>query len=370
MSVYKPAKSSFYQYDFVIKGRRFHGSTGQVTRRAAEAAERRLRAEEAEGRLGDAASWTVDQAAGKWWIEVGQHRADAAEIERKLEWLVAALRPKTRLADLTTAVISDVIERLRVTPYKRGDKGAARVLSNATINRRVIELLRPIMRRAATNWGAKGLQEIDWRALRLVEPRGLVQHYSADQEAAWLAECEPTPALALRLLLTYGLRFGELFFPPEAFDPSGPSLPIQKRKRDVPLVLPLRDDDASDIAARVGRAITAGLPHIWYVEVVDLKGKVELVPLTYSMLRGRIIAAADTAGVNGRRRIHGARHHAGTMALRRTGNLKLAGSLLGHADLKSTARYAHALLDDLRAFVDDLPRNSPEPEASKAKKAS
>ncbi len=37
MSVYKPARSRFWQYDFVQNGRRFHGSTGQETRRAAEA---------------------------------------------------------------------------------------------------------------------------------------------------------------------------------------------------------------------------------------------------------------------------------------------------------------------------------------------
>jgi site-specific recombinase XerD len=58
--------------------------------------------------------------------------------------------------------------------------------------------------------------------------------------------------------------------------------------------------------------------------------------------------------------IHGARHHAGTTVLRKTGNLKLTQKILGHATIQSTMRYAHASEADLRNVVDDLPRNSPE----------
>ena len=35
MSVYKPAKSPYYSYDFVVKGHRFHGSTGATSKREA-----------------------------------------------------------------------------------------------------------------------------------------------------------------------------------------------------------------------------------------------------------------------------------------------------------------------------------------------
>jgi len=36
MSVYKPKKSPFYQYDFWLSGHRFHGSTECTTRKDAE----------------------------------------------------------------------------------------------------------------------------------------------------------------------------------------------------------------------------------------------------------------------------------------------------------------------------------------------
>jgi hypothetical protein len=38
--------------------------------------------------------------------------------------------------------------------------------------------------------------------------------------------------------------------------------------------------------------------------------------------------------------------------LAKTGNLKLTQQLLGHADIKSTMRYAHALEADLRLALD------------------
>ena len=39
MSVYRPKGSPFYHYDFQMRGRRFHGSTGRKSRRDAEAVE-------------------------------------------------------------------------------------------------------------------------------------------------------------------------------------------------------------------------------------------------------------------------------------------------------------------------------------------
>ena len=369
MSVYKPAKSRFFQYDFVIARRRFHGSTGQVTRRAAEAAERRLRIEAAEGRLGEASAHTLDQAAGKWWAEVGSRRADASDVERRVDRLLSIMGRNTIIADITTAAVSTAVQKRRAVMYQRGDeKSVKRLPSNATVNRDIVETLRPILRRAATHWGAKGLPAIAWGDLKLAEPAAPVRVYSYAEQAAWTAECGPATALALRLLLTYGMRYGELFFALDAFDPDGPRLAIRKRKRGVPLALPLRADDAALIAARVGRARAAGLAHIWYAERKLASGRTRLEPLTYHGLKARLTGAADRAGIAGPRRIHGARHHAGSTTVRASGSLKLTQDLLGHADIKSTLRYAHLLEADLRAHLDGLPRNSPEPATPAANK--
>jgi integrase len=52
-------------------------------------------------------------------------------------------------------------------------------------------------------------------------------------------------------------------------------------------------------------------------------------------------------------RFHDNRHTAATRLVRRTGNLKAAQKLLGHADISTTARfYAHVDMDDLRNLME------------------
>ena len=77
----------------------------------------------------------------------------------------------------------------------------------------------------------------------------------------------------------------------------------------------------------------------------------------YYALQSRLRAAAKRAGLTMSRLIHGARHHVGTAMLAETNDLALAKRLLGHADIKSTLRYAHALDGGLRAALNS--RDSP-----------
>jgi len=369
MSVYKPAKSRFWQFDFVIAGKRFHGSTGQASRRAAETVERQRRIEAATGTLGSVAAMSIDQAAGRWWREVGIHRGDARDVERRIERLVGLFGKRRTLAEIDQAAAALAIERRRGQVLVRSKKKGARqyLPSNATVNRDVVETLRPILKRARTHWSGKGaahgLPEIDWRDLRMREPRALSRVYSADEQAAWLDACPDELKAALRLLLVNGLRFGELFFHPDQLDLDAdePTLTLQKgRKRDVILHVPLRRDHARDLAALAGRARAAGLPHLWFEER-KVGREAKLAPFTRSQVEYRLTHAADAAGISGARRIHGARHHAASTVLRRSRNLKAVQALLGHASIHSSQRYAHVLNDDLRGFIeDDETRNSPE----------
>jgi hypothetical protein len=384
VSVYKPAKSRFFQYDFIIQGTRYHGSTGQVTRRAAEKAEARERAKVAEGSYGSRENATLDEAAGRWWDDVGRYRGDSVDVERRLENLAKLIPDTTRLADIDADIVAEAIRKRRLIPYTKSRKeGAKRYFPTpATVNRDVPDTLRTVMRYADELWRGKGLklQAIRWGKLRLEEPAGLVKIYGVEEQAAWRAECGPTVGLALDLLLTYGPRLGELFFELDDFDPEGPRVWVRsqlrpdgsrrrQRKRDTGAhSLPLSVEHGREIAARVGRAREEGLEHIFYVEVKDGEtGKIKLEPLTYYGLQARLNSAAERAKVSPGRRIHGTRHHAGTSVLRKTGNLKLSQRLLGHANIQSTVRYAHALEEDLREALhgadDTSSRNSPEPAA-------
>ncbi len=381
MSVYKPKKSRLWQYDFWIKGRRYSGSTGQTTRRSAERFEENQRRAVAEGKLGEASQLTLNEAAGKWWDEHGHRRGDADQQMDRVKRLVALFPKDVRLAEITTAMVSDAIQKRRGITFKRGkdrlDADGRRVrakeyaVSNSTVNRDVVQTLRPILRRAKRIWGAQGLPEIAWGDLALEGPRPTLRVYSALERAAWTAENGPTAALALRLILTYGMRFGELFFPLHAFEPEGPRLTWMKgRKKDVWHTVPLLQRDAQEIAARVGRARAAELETIWYVEEIDAKGTVTLAPLTYYGLQQRLRTSSKRAGIRQGRVIHGARHHAGTTVQRTYKDAKVTQRLLGHIDPRSTNVYVHAMEDDMLAaleMVDHL-QNSPEPKPTDRKK--
>ena len=133
---------------------------------------RPVRVEAAEGKLGNVAQLTLDLAAGKWWAEVGQHRGDS-DLERqknRLQRLVKLFPKDIRLAEITTATVSDAIQKRKGITFKRGKdkrdddgklvKAKEYAVSNATVNRDVIGCLRPILRRATRIWGAKGLPGI------------------------------------------------------------------------------------------------------------------------------------------------------------------------------------------------------------------
>ncbi len=370
MSVYQSTKSRFYQYDFQFKGKRFHGSTGVEGKREAETFERNLRTKVALGTFDPDEGLTLDHAAARWWEEVGSRLRTKADLERRLTTLITIIGRNVLLTQINTRVVSQAIERRRSQTFTKGldreGRPAKRYpVSNATVNADIISPLRRILRRAETVWEVKGLAKINWRALTLPEPEPKIRIYTPEQQAAWRNECDPVTRFALDLLLRYGLRLGELFFRPDDFDASGPRVVINNRKCG-PHMLPLRQDDGREVSARVGRAKAAGLSHIFFEEVIQPHGTstretVTPVSLTYYGLQSRLRSAAKRAGINLSRVIHGTRHHAGTVMLGKTGNLKLTQQLLGHADIKSTLRYAHALEGDLRHALEDHQRPSHQP---------
>lgn len=357
MSVYKPAKSPYFQYDFQIKGRRFHGSTGVETRRAAEEVERRIRRQAALGELDDASRMTLDQAAARWWDEHGQYLKGGERLEARIERAVTAVGPGVIIGDITTKVIARAIERRRgqARTHSRAE-GARRYLpSDSTVNRDMIDTLRPILNRARRTWEAK-LPEIDWAALRRPEPKPRPTEFAGDEFERMLAQVRPHWHPMIRFASRYGVRLAELFFSLDDLDVTDPDnarVRLRERKGGDEHVIPLLPEDAALMAARLGRARAAGLETIWFREkrLSGPAGKLVLKPLTYGGLEIAVRRAMTRSGLRaskGMRGIHATRHHAAMQTLRKTKNLRVAQLLLGHADIKSTMVYAHAIEDDVR----------------------
>lgn len=328
MSVYP--KGRYWHYDFVYKGRRYHGSTGQETRRNAEAVERAKRLEAATGTGQDAGDLTLDVAVSRYFDEVNHTLAEAVDLQRRINVVLDCVGKGKLLREIDTATIADAIRRRRKYP--------GRTPAPATINRDLIDhTLRPLLNRARKVWGAKSLPAIDWRAVRLKEPKGIVREFSDAEINAWRDGLEPVPRLALDLMLTYGLRFGELFFVAADVDGVGARLTLRNRKAGDTLTVPLVPEHARTLAAMASTR-QADQPVFAY---------------SYWGLMSRLRTAAAKAEL-GARAIHGARHHAATTLLRTTGNLKLTQRMLGHASIQSTMRYAHATESDLRDALNTM----------------
>ncbi len=330
MSVYP--KGRYWHYDFVYRGRRYYGSTGQETRRHAESVERAKRLEAATGTGQDAGDLTLDIAVSRYFDEVNHTLAEAVDLQRRINVVLDCVGKGKLLREIDTATIADAIRRRRKYP--------GRTPAPATVNRDLIDhTLRPLLNRARKVWGARSLPAIDWRAVRLKEPKGIVREFSDAEINAWRDGLEPVPRLALDLMLTYGLRFGELFFLPADVDGVGARLTLRNRKAGDTLTIPLVPEHARTLAAMASTR----------------QADAYVFPYTYWGLMSRLRTAAAKAEL-GARAIHGARHHAATTLLRTTGNLKLTQRMLGHASIQSTMRYAHATESDLRDALNTMHR--------------
>jgi hypothetical protein len=200
MSVYKPARSPYFHFDFEMRGRRFHGTTGETSRRAAEAVEAKIkeaaRAEVAKSRALLSAPMTIDIACDRYWIEIGQHHKRPDQTEWALSWLISALGKNKPIADIGNDDIAKMVARRRGEAVvnaardksRKRSPGGARLISPARVNRSVTEPLRKVLRRARDIWG-QSVQAIDWKSHLLKEPSERIRVLREGDEQARVFAC-------------------------------------------------------------------------------------------------------------------------------------------------------------------------------------
>ncbi len=334
MSVWKPRNSRFFHFDFVHRGVRRHGSTGQTTRRLAEAVERRERARLAEGPAGR--RFTLDEAAGIYFAEVARHQPSARTTRSQLRNLLSGLGKTAALEEIDTAVLARYVARRRARA------------ANATANRE-IELFRRLRAYLATNHEAEvGSKRIDWKALKHPEPRERVRELTGAEEARLMAALpEDFRALAAFALMS-GARLGALIALRWSDLDLSAGRAVLRRKGGGVQVLPLTPAMTALLANR-----PRGAPEVFTYALSRRRppyAKGARRPFTPDGWR-KAWAAALTKAEIADFRFHDLRHTAATRMLRATGNLRAAQKLLGHADVATTARYAHLEEADQRAAM-------------------
>lgn len=334
MSVYKPKGSTIYLYDFRRCGDRFYGSTGQKTKRAAEQFENLKRAEAAiEVRKRPVTS--LDDAAGRYEDKLRADNRWSADTERWIGSLVAALGPQRYMSAIGETEVADYF------------RSRAAVVSGSSVNRE-IDVAKALWRSAA-KYDIGDMP--DWKAMRYAVVKPDPREASFDEEDRIFAQLREDYHPFFRFLLVSGWRLSEVRLLTWAHvDFPGKKARVRLKGGKIAS----RALGAEMLSLIAAQPQIKGCPYVFtYVCRKPRQGRRRGQRYAFSKYgwRKSWFDALEAAGVTDFR-VHDLRHTRGTRIVRRTNNLLLAKEALGHTNIATTLRYAHASDDDVRWALD------------------
>ncbi|WP_128093080.1 tyrosine-type recombinase/integrase [Brucella pituitosa] len=350
----KDSKDGTYSYEFRLRGHRFSGNTRKTSEREALKVERQKR-EEAALEMANAASFqsddlTFEVAVTKYWDEVAQHHKNNLTTLWALDWLAASIGRKTKLSKINDRKVAELVAKRRndLIPNRK----VAQKISPATVNRTMTQPLREMLIRAAKVWRVK-TNDINWSQHLLAEKGERVREASIGEENQIMSELERGYDVAVRFAFLSGCRRMEILgltwanvdFFGKTFTVTGKG----NKVRIIPMSQAIFDllwDERNHHKEKVFTFVakrTLRKPE--YV-------RGERYPLTESGVKSAMRRAVSDAGVENFR-FHDTRHTAATRILRAS-NLRVAQKLLGHTDIKTTTKYAHAMIEDVRSAMDAM----------------
>lgn len=354
--VFRRTDSSPFEYDFILKGRRYFGNTHLFNRRAAEKMVQELREKAKLDTAGSSGpvEMRFGTAADRWFEERAAHRKDAKDMVRTIAWLKDAIGIDTPLSEIDNNVVARIVTKRRSEGVKP-----------ASVNRSVVEPLRALLRRAEV-WG-QPIARIQWGAHLLKEPQERIRELTVDEEKRLFAALRPDFHALARFLLITGVRRAEgARLEWRNVDMEGERM-IVHGKGDTVLPVPLPLSAIEVLRGELGkhaiRVFTYVVKNAWGGDIGTHK---PIEPDTFSTAFWRARRKAGIVDF----RTHDLRHSAATRALRSGADLLVVKKMLRHADIASTSRYAHVTDDDLRRAMDRAaPAKSPETIPNWLKKA-
>lgn len=345
MSVYKPAKSKFWHYDFQFKRGRYHSSTGCTSKRDAERVEAEVRRKVA---LGETVkpSITLDAACGAWWLAKGQYMRSHATVIYQLENLATGLGKNTALQDIGLAGIDRYIAKRRAK------------VKNASVNRETALLRRVIEWHEARGFDAP---RIAWKETKLREAAPVTRVLASDEEHRLFMALPDSLKPLVEFALLSGQRKSEIVTLRWSDVDLGKARATVWAKGQKPHTFPLTPRMIAVIAnqpkvcAQVFTYVAEKSSPRRKDRVHRVKG--QRYPFSAQGWDRKWRKALEQAGIEDYR-FHDNRHTAAT----RSGSIEIANRLLGHSDFKTTQRYFHPGEDQVRdGLIASESRNSPEP---------
>jgi integrase len=338
-----------WHYDFQIDGARFRGSCGTAALEAAAAYAaarhdeefRRIRLGEQPTRdltLNDAFVRFYDEAAkGTSYGERGR--------KHQMARMLRLMGSDVLLADLSDALVNDLVQLLRTTPLSDTGRRATKVAGPATVNR-YLDTLSAICRRAREVWGVR-TGEWSRGKHRMKEPPPKARYLERDDARAVLREAAPhlVPLIALDLMT--GMRKANVV----RLTWEQVSLDLARvvvvGKGGKVLGIPLTPDAVKvlarlqpDPAARTGAVFRYGNPHVGCPCPACTNPRLGHIGQPFSNPKKGISRAFARAGLVGAR-FHDLRHTFASWLLEASGDLRMVKDALGHAEIETTMRYAH-----------------------------
>lgn len=315
-----------------------------------------------------ATSLRLDDVAGRYWQEVGQHHAGARNTERQLGYLIEFFGRNKLITDITDDDVAKLVA------WRRGHRTRGGTLISAYTVNDLTEQLRQLIGRCQL-WGVQFTREPQWRRHKLSEPQERVRELVGDEgerlAPATRGDYVPFFAFArasgLRLKECL-LRWSEVDFGTRQITKTGKggkrvTVPITSAIRDI--LWPLQGHHADAVFTYVAqRDIDKVIKGKRYQFVAGAR-----YPITYSGVATAWRRLRQRAGVHDFR-FHDHRHDLGTKVLRDTGNLKLVQKALNHSSIRSTVRYAHVLDEDVAVALERYQNSRKNPRKLRDKKVS
>jgi integrase len=357
VSVFKVKKSPYYQFDFVLRGHRFYGSTECTVRKEAEkfeAVEREKAKELVKAMKRAKASLLIDDVAARLWNEQAQYDSDPEATETNFARLVDYFGKSRSLTEIDHAAAKKMVAWRRGHRIK--GRADAPLISNSTVNRSSSKVLQRFFSFAKAE-GAQFDREPKWTELLLPEPEERVRELQEEEavafEDAMRTDYEPffefVRASGMRQKECITLRWSEVNFATRQIVRLGKGgrrvvFPVTESIREI--LFPLQGQHPEYVFTYV--AVYGNKP------LGRVRG--ERYPLTITGAKSAWQRMRAKAGVKDFR-FHDYRHDFGTKLLRETGNLKLVQKALNHRDIKSTLRYAHVLDADVASAVEAVAKS-------------
>lgn len=364
--LYTRPQSPHWWYCFVINGRKYRGSTARTD--AAEAAlvveEKRVEARAAiqearnsVGHIGDGSrQLTISQCLERFREakEDGWRNAKCRQVNAEY-CLDIGKGPDMLISEIRLSDLAEFRRRRKKMVNRKGEP-----IKDSTVNRDLAHL------RAAIRYAAKSgfeVPQLDWsEAIKNKAEKHRTRTLSAAEETRLfqaIADKHPDLMPIVRFaILTAARKSAVLGLRWDAVDFDSKLATIElKGEGDSPLLhaIPLTDGLVELLKAQ---PLVQDCPFVFTYECRRGDKRANLVkgrryPWTEHGIYKPWNAVVASAGLRDFR-FHDLRHTGATRLVRATNNLELARQLLGHADIKTTQKYANLNTDDVRNGLERL----------------